>query len=202
MALWFALVLGLVQGAAEFLPVSSSGHLALIQAFFPGLAPEDGIFFDVVLHLATLISLTIVYRRELWGLGKALASLPFRRGERNEDRRLLGLLALGTLPLGLVLPLKGWLEARSGDPRFIGAALLCNGALLYISDKLISGLLKRAEGRGLSFVTLEVRAGNLPAISLYEKHGFAKVGLRKKYYSYPVEDAILMTKYMNEETGE
>ena len=47
MALWFAAVLGLVQGAAEFLPISSSGHLALLQAFFPGLAPADSLSFDV-----------------------------------------------------------------------------------------------------------------------------------------------------------
>lgn len=70
-----------------------------------------------------------------------------------------------------------------------------------IGDSLIYELLKRAEGRGLSFVTLEVRSGNTLAVSLYEKHGFVKVGLRKKYYSCPVEDAILMTKYLNEEAG-
>ncbi len=139
MVLWFAVILGLVQGAAEFLPVSSSGHLALLQAFFPGLAPADGLSFDVVLHLGTLISLTVVYRRELLSLIGALGRLLRRRGEPGEERRLLGLLALGTLPLGLALPVKGWIEAVSCDPRFIGGALLLNGALLYISDRVIAG---------------------------------------------------------------
>ena len=69
-----------------------------------------------------------------------------------------------------------------------------------IGDSLISALLQRAEDLGLSFVTLEVRAGNLPAIALYEKHGFVRVGLRKKYYDSPKEDAILMTRLLNEET--
>ncbi len=139
MSLWFAALLGLVQGAAEFLPVSSSGHLALLQSFFPALAPEDGLLFDAVLHLGTLAALAAAYRRELRQLCKAFFSLPRRGGGEREHRRLLGLLALGTLPLALVLPVKGWIEARSGDAKFIGAALLLNGCLLYGSDKLIAG---------------------------------------------------------------
>lgn len=137
MALWFAVILGLVQGAAEFLPVSSSGHLALLQAFFPGFAPEDSLLFDVVLHLGTLISLTAAYRRELWGMLSAL--LRRKSGEGAEARRLGRLLLLGTLPLGLVFPLRGWIEERCGDTLFIGGALLLNGAMLYISDKILAG---------------------------------------------------------------
>ena len=62
-----------------------------------------------------------------------------------------------------------------------------------LADKLIDELLSRARGRSLAFVTLEVRAGNEPAIALYRKHGFLPVGRRKNYYSLPREDAILMT---------
>ncbi len=168
MALWFAVILGLIQGAAEFLPVSSSGHLALLQAFFPSLAPEDGLLFDVVLHLGTLLALTAVYRRELWGLLRALVSLP-RRGAPGAagDRRLLGLLLLGTLPLGLVLPLKGRIEGISGEPAFIGAALLVNGALLYISDKLVAGRSGEttAKASGALLVGLTQAIAVLPGIS-------------------------------------
>lgn len=64
-----------------------------------------------------------------------------------------------------------------------------------IADKLIDRLCKICEGLNLSFVTLEVRAGNAPAIALYEKHGFRRVGLRKNYYERPKEDALLMTKF-------
>ena len=165
MTLWFAVVLGLVQGAAEFLPISSSGHLALLQAFFPGLAPEDSLLFDVVLHLGTLISLMAAFRRELWGMLKAL--LPRKGAEAGESRRLPGLLLLGTLPLGLALPLKGWIEARAGDTLFIGGALLLNGAMLYISDKILAG--RKQAGQAGAFdallVGLAQAAAALPGIS-------------------------------------
>ena len=65
-----------------------------------------------------------------------------------------------------------------------------------IADALITELLERAALRALSFVTLEVREHNVPAIALYAKHGFAPVGLRKTYYEAPVDNAILMTKFL------
>ena len=65
-----------------------------------------------------------------------------------------------------------------------------------IADALIHALLERASLRELSFVTLEVREHNAPAIALYRKHGFSPVGLRKNYYEAPVENAVLMTKYL------
>lgn len=63
-----------------------------------------------------------------------------------------------------------------------------------IADALIGTLLDRSAMRDLSFVTLEVREHNEPAIALYRKHGFVPVGLRKNYYEAPIENAILMTK--------
>ncbi|MCI6486523.1 MAG: ribosomal protein S18-alanine N-acetyltransferase [Clostridiales bacterium] len=65
-----------------------------------------------------------------------------------------------------------------------------------IGDALIAELLRRAVSRELAFVTLEVRAGNEAAKALYAKHGFVPVGLRKKYYASPTEDAVLMTKFL------
>ena len=64
-----------------------------------------------------------------------------------------------------------------------------------VADALISALMTRAEELALAFVTLEVRAGNEPAKSLYAKHGFVPVGRRKNYYDLPKEDAILMTRF-------
>lgn len=68
---------------------------------------------------------------------------------------------------------------------------------LGIGDRLIEDLMEIAANLMLSFVTLEVRAGNKAAIALYSKHGFVPVGRRKNYYDSPKEDAILMTKYLN-----
>ena len=65
-----------------------------------------------------------------------------------------------------------------------------------IADALINELIKRAEALELAFITLEVRESNTPARSLYSKHGFSDVGIRKNYYDFPKENAILMTKFM------
>ncbi len=65
---------------------------------------------------------------------------------------------------------------------------------LGVADALVDGMVALCKEHGLSFVTLEVRAGNTPAIMLYEKHGFERVGLRRNYYTHPKEDAVLMTK--------
>ena len=64
-----------------------------------------------------------------------------------------------------------------------------------IADALIDRLCELCKVHALAFVSLEVRAGNVPAIALYEKHGFERVGLRKNYYERPKEDALIMTKY-------
>lgn len=65
-----------------------------------------------------------------------------------------------------------------------------------IADALINELTERAKELELSFVTLEVRESNEPAKALYKKHGFSEVGLRKNYYSFPTENAILMTTFL------
>ncbi len=137
MSLWSALLLGLVQGVAEFLPVSSSGHLALLQHFFRLELPgESALLFDVLLHLGTLGAVLAAYRREL---GAMLRALPPRgAGERGEGR-LPGLLCLGSLPLVPAVLLKGRIEGLFAKPLFIGAALLFTGCLLYLSGRVLPG---------------------------------------------------------------
>lgn len=68
-----------------------------------------------------------------------------------------------------------------------------------IADMLLTELYARAKAKKLSFLTLEVRESNIPAQSLYKKHGYAEVGRRKAYYSRPKEDAVLMTCFLSEE---
>ena len=69
-----------------------------------------------------------------------------------------------------------------------------------IADCLLASAGRFAREQNLAFLTLEVRASNDPAIALYEKHGYSRVGRRPGYYSEPKEDAILMTNYLNQET--
>lgn len=64
-----------------------------------------------------------------------------------------------------------------------------------IAEALLTAAEEDARRRALAFITLEVRAGNEAAIRLYEKHGYARVGLRRGYYEHPREDAILMTRF-------
>ena len=70
---------------------------------------------------------------------------------------------------------------------------------LGIADRLMKQLKTVAESRGLQFISLEVRAGNEPAIMLYQKHGFVSCGRRSNYYSFPKEDAVIMTKLLKTE---
>lgn len=145
MSVWFAAFLGLVQGVAEFLPISSSGHLAIFQTFFHmENVEETQMLFDVLLHLGTLVSVCIVYRKDIADVVKELwAMLLGLFGKKTEQhiptRRLILLVILSTIPLLAVALVDGFVEALYSSTLFIGIALICTGTLLYISDKLPSG---------------------------------------------------------------
>ena len=141
-----AFLLGLVQGVAEFLPISSSGHLAIARNLLnmegAGDIPE---FFDVLLHLGTLIAVFIAY----WSDIKDMV-VEFFRGIRDlahrttptpvpPARRLILLIIIGTLPLFVMLPFQDSLEQLYYKTGFIGAAFLLNGCLLYASDRIVPG---------------------------------------------------------------
>ncbi|MFR3291422.1 MAG: undecaprenyl-diphosphate phosphatase [Lachnospiraceae bacterium] len=142
-----AIILGIVQGVAEFLPISSSGHLAVLQNLFDLSAGEDHLFFDVLLHLGTLISICVCY----WGDIVAMVREVFivLRGGRRADgtpvqghlgaARLLLMIVVGTLPLFLVLPINDKVEELYYITPFIGAALLLTGCVLFVSDKMTPG---------------------------------------------------------------
>lgn len=142
-----AIILGIVQGVAEFLPISSSGHLAVLQNLFDLSAGEDHLFFDVLLHLGTLISICVCY----WGDIVAMVREVFivLRGGRRADgtpvqghlgaARLFLMIVVGTLPLFLVLPINDKVEELYYITPFIGAALLLTGCVLFVSDKMAPG---------------------------------------------------------------
>jgi len=121
---WEALLLGLVQGATEFLPVSSSGHLVIGQALLGVAVP--GVVFEVVVHIATLASILLVYRQRVAELVGGLVA------GRGEAWRYAALLVLATLPaVAAGLFLRAPIEALFEDARSVGAALLVTGALLW-----------------------------------------------------------------------
>ncbi|MDA0328999.1 MAG: undecaprenyl-diphosphate phosphatase [Gemmatimonadetes bacterium] len=126
MELWEALVLGFVQGATEFLPVSSSGHLVIAQALLEIQVP--GVAFEVAVHLATLISIVFFYRSRVLELVRGALS-----GDRD-SYRYLGLLVVATIPAGLLGVLaRDRIEALFDNPYAPGFALLATGAFLWSS---------------------------------------------------------------------
>jgi undecaprenyl-diphosphatase len=135
-----AVILGVLQGLTEFLPISSSGHLALMQHFL-GLK-EPQVFFDVMLHVGTLGAVVIVYHREIWALARAsLAALvspsfyrrPVRTVNDSPDLKLVWFIVLGSIPTGLIgVFFKDPLEALFVQPTTVAAMLIATGVILQL----------------------------------------------------------------------
>ena len=146
MSLLHSILLGLIQGVAEFLPISSSGHLAIAEQLLgvQGASEIPG-FFDVLLHLGTLAAVFIAYWPEIRDM-----ILEFFRGIGDlihgttpapvpPARRMILLVIVGTLPLFVILPVKDWIEGLSGNLYVVGFALLVTGCLLFASDRVRKG---------------------------------------------------------------
>ena len=148
--------LGLVQGISEFLPISSSGHLSLFQHFFGLTGTEGQLFFDVLLHLGTLIAIFVYYWKDILDLLKELGRLflvLLGKGEKKgpvtatggrklrltPDSRMIVMILVATIPLFFVLPIKDKVESLYGNVVFIGCALIVTGTILFISDRMAKG---------------------------------------------------------------
>ena len=138
MSLMHSILLGLIQGVAEFLPISSSGHLAIAEHLL-GIsgASEVPAFFDVLLHLGTLAAVFVAYWPEIRDM-----ILEFFRGIGDlvhgttptpvpAARRMILLVIVGTLPLFAVLPVKSWIEGLGDNLYVVGGALILTGFLLF-----------------------------------------------------------------------
>jgi undecaprenyl-diphosphatase len=125
--LWDALILGVVQGLTEFFPVSSSGHLVMAGALLGLEVP--GIVFEIAVHVATLMSVLIVYRARIWALVRGCLGLT----EQSAWPYVLKI-GLATLPAVVIgFTLKDWFEARFDDPVFAGTMVLVTGSFVWSS---------------------------------------------------------------------
>lgn len=170
-----AIIYGIIQGIAEFLPISSSGHLALAQNFF-GTDTEHGFAFNIALHLATLLSVCVVFRKDVLALIKGFFSLVkklftgrIKEGLESGERLFL-MLCVATLPLIPVklLGLDETVEAISSVSWIIGALLIFNGAMLFVSDRLKQTDLSAERGgylRPLGVGVVQALIGIMPGIS-------------------------------------
>ena len=141
-----AFLLGLIQGVAEFLPISSSGHLAIAQNLLglesAGSVPE---FFDVLLHLGTLIAVFAAYWKDICEMVveffRGIGDLAHRSTPSPVPpaRRLILLIIVGTLPLFAVLPVRKAVQGLGDNMVFVGAALIVTGFLLFLCDRVRKG---------------------------------------------------------------
>lgn len=134
-------LLGILQGLTEFLPVSSSGHLVIAQSLIPGFH-QPGVLLDVSLHLGTLAAVLIYFRRDLINMASSLL-LPHNPAYASA-RRMLWLLIVGSIPTALIgLLFRQEFERLFSEVRVAGVMLVVTGTLLFVSDRI------RGEGRKL-----------------------------------------------------
>jgi undecaprenyl-diphosphatase len=160
-----AVVLGIVQGLTEFLPVSSSGHLIVVPALLGWDDPFiESLAFSVMLHVATLLAL-LIYFREDWRriIPAGLATLGDRSFRGDPDRKLAWLLVASTVPAVIVgVALNDLIETAFREPRLVAITLVVGGAILWIADRLGS---RRREMSSLTF-PLAMGIGAAQAIAL------------------------------------
>jgi len=146
MSVIVSLFLGLVQGIAEFLPISSSGHIAILNNLLSmDYSEENHLLFDVLLHLGTLISICFVYRLEIRKMfADAIEYLNMRNDPELDEpvvlkppARVLLFVIIGTLPMIIAAIFWGMVSRLYLKTGFIGFALIVTGGLLFVSDKYI-----------------------------------------------------------------
>lgn len=161
MELLKAIILGFIQGVAEFLPISSSGHLAIFKNVL-GFDTDTGLLFDVLLHLGTLAAVFVVFHKDIFELikegfaiigqfFKSVFGCLFKKAKwqpvvSTPYRRFVMLVIVSTIPTGIMgILLEGAIGAASATLIVPGILLLLNGIQLLISDRLPDGALTEAD---------------------------------------------------------
>ncbi|NLX10515.1 MAG: undecaprenyl-diphosphatase UppP [Chloroflexi bacterium] len=133
-----AVILGILQGATEFLPISSSGHLVLVPWWLGWDDPP--LLFDVVVHLGTLVAVLAYFWRDWLTLLRAGWTALRTRSMKEPDARLLALLVLGTIPAALVgMLLEDYFESSLSEPPLVAGLLLVTAALLVLAERWHTG---------------------------------------------------------------
>jgi undecaprenyl-diphosphatase len=128
-----SIILGIIQGLTEFLPVSSSGHLELGKAILgDDSIPQESLLFTVVLHFATALSTIVIFRKDIWSLLKGILKFQW-----NEDLQFASKIALSMLPAAIIgFTYESELaEMFGGNIKLVGFMLIITALLLYLADK-------------------------------------------------------------------
>lgn len=183
-----AIVLGIVQGLTEWLPISSSGHLALVQL---AMDLEIPIFYDVILHIGTLAGVFAIYRRDIAGILRSTVAIGKGSSKRKsieeegggegvtkypQGRRMLWLIILGTIPTGIIgLAFRSFFESSFYDPVSIAVGFIITGALILVTGLLKPGQKKLGSadailigiGQGISIFSSISRSGATLSAGLF-----------------------------------
>lgn len=167
MTLLEAIFLGIIQGATEFLPVSSSGHTVLLPALFD--MPNPGLDLIAIAHQGTLLAVLVYFWRDLWEILRGvLRGIRQRALLEDADSRLGWYIVLGTIPVAVAgLLLEDFFEEMFARPIFAAGFLLVTAALLFIGERLRSGDidLRRMDGLDALAVGLVQMLALFPGIS-------------------------------------
>lgn len=141
MSLLQSILLGIIQGLTEFLPVSSSGHLALAQAMFENFE-QPGLLFDTLLHAATLLAVCVFFRRRIGRLIRAFLGLFITKHKicYYEERNMLWGIVIATIPTGIIgFLLKDSVEGMFEKPVVVGYCLIITSIMLLLADRPVRG---------------------------------------------------------------
>lgn len=135
MSVFQALVMGLVQGLTEFIPVSSSGHLVLVPWLLQW--PTPTLAFDTTVHLGTLVAVIAFFARDFVALGRGWLQSLRTRAVADDEARLSWLLIIGTAPAAVAgFLLEDWFEQMFSVPALVGSFLMVTAALLLVAERL------------------------------------------------------------------
>jgi len=128
-----AIILGIVQGLTEFLPVSSSGHLELGKAILGDKSiPQESLLFTVVLHFATALSTLVVFRKDVWEIIKGLFQFKWNEETRFSLKIIISMIPAAVVGLLFEEQLEGFF---GGNVAFVGYMLIITALLLYLADR-------------------------------------------------------------------
>lgn len=134
-----AIIIGIIQGATEFLPISSSGHLVLLPELFQMTNPD--LTLIGLVHAGTLLAVLIYFRQDLWNIVTAvLRDLSQRQPLASTNARLGWFIVVGSVPVAMIgLPLAGFFEDIFSSPRAAAGFLLVTAVLLVLGERMLSG---------------------------------------------------------------
>ena len=160
MSLLQSILMGIIQGATEFLPVSSSGHLAIVQNIFH-IETDGGLFFDVMLHLGTLVAIFVVYRKDILRMiietlnmcgdifynlksyiqnQRSYSALRYRKIVKNNYRKFVVLVLVSTIPTGVIGYMGRHLVEKASATLIVpGICLILTSVLLIVSEMAPDG---------------------------------------------------------------